>query len=82
MNFIVFKPVSSYQRKKRLRKDGTSLLYIQAYQKGAQYKYYGTGIYLTPEQWDTKRNIIIRHRAASALQQRLNKSLAELQKLQ
>ncbi len=49
-----------YNRKNRLLTDGTALIQIEAYLKGKK-KYFSTGIYITPDNWDKKHRAIKNH---------------------
>ena len=42
-----------YNRKNKLKKDGTGLIQLELYLNGKR-KYYSTGIYIAPEYWDDK----------------------------
>lgn len=42
-----------YNRKNKLKKDGTGLIQLELYLNGKR-KYYSTGIYVAPEYWDDK----------------------------
>lgn len=44
-----------YDRKKEAIKKGKAVVQIEAYQNGNR-RYFSTGIYLTPDQWNQKRN--------------------------
>ncbi len=55
MDKVQFTPV--YNRKNRLRKNGTALIQIEAYYRRKK-KYFTTGIYIAPDQWDNKRRKI------------------------
>jgi len=49
-----------YNRKKKLRKDGTGLVQIKAYMAGKN-KYISTGIYLSPDHWSKKQKQCVYH---------------------
>lgn len=61
-----------YNRKKKLLSDGTALVQIEAY-LSLKKKYFSTGVYLTPDQWDNKHRKIRNHPNAI----KLNKQIAE-----
>lgn len=44
-----------YDRKNQAKTKGTALVQIEAYQDGNR-RYFSTGIHLSPDQWNTKRN--------------------------
>lgn len=47
----------SYNRSKKLNKNGTALIHIKAYQ-GRAYRYFSTNIWVRPDQWDEKNKRI------------------------
>lgn len=49
-----------YNRKKRLNRKGMALVQIEAYLNKRK-KYFSTGIYLKPEQWDTAKCVVKKH---------------------
>lgn len=49
-----------YNRKNRLLRNGKALIQIEAYLRGKK-KYFSTGIYVTPDQWDRKHRTIKNH---------------------
>jgi site-specific recombinase XerD len=49
-----------FNRKGHLRKDGTALIQVEAYLK-LKKKYFSTGLYVTPDQWDNKKAVIKNH---------------------
>lgn len=49
-----------FNRKGCLRKDGTALIQVEAYLKGKK-KYFNTKLYVTPDQWDSKKGLIKNH---------------------
>lgn len=55
---IQFSVVFNY--KNRLRKNGTGLIQIRAYQDG-KCRFFSTNIYVTPYQWSKKKKIVIDH---------------------
>lgn len=64
MSKIVYSLV--YNRKKRLNKKGVALVQVGTYLDGKK-KYFSTGIYLKPEQWDGRKHIVRNHPNADAL---------------
>ena len=62
-----------YNRKGQLNKDGKALVQLEIYQ-GRKRKFFSTGIYLTPKQWDDKRQVVKNHTDA----QRLNWFLRDM----
>ena len=71
MEKIVYNLV--YNRKKRLNRKGTALVQIEAY-LARKKKYFSTKVYLTPAQWDARRQRVKRHPNADGL----NRWLCEL----
>jgi site-specific recombinase XerD len=67
-----------YNRKKRLLSDGTALVQIEAYLNFRK-KYFSTGIYLTPEQWDNKHRKVRNHPNAMKLNRQIADFTAKLQ---
>lgn len=64
MKKISYRPV--YNRKNYLNEQGKALLQVEAYLEGKKI-YFSSHIYLTPEQWDNKKQIIIHHPHAEQL---------------
>lgn len=81
MKAICFSLIHSSQRKKKLRKDGTGPVWVCAYQKG-KHKYYPTGLYLQPSEWNAKRATVVNHPNATAYNSRLATKLAEIRSYQ
>ena len=79
MNATLFNVV--YNRKKKLLSDGTALVQIEAY-LNFQKKYFSTGIYLTPEQWDNKHRKVKNHPNAIKLNRQLSDFVAKLQSVE
>lgn len=77
MKKITYRPV--YNRKNRLNGQGTALLQVEAYLEKKKI-YFSSHIYLTPEQWDTKRRMIIRHPHAESLNYMLRDFIIELER--
>lgn len=57
---IKFAIIYDFERTRELRKDGTARILIRAYQN-TRCKYFNTGIYVKPHQWDDKNKRIVRH---------------------
>ena len=76
MKKITYRPV--FNRKKKLNARGTALLQIEAYLEGRK-TYFSSHIYLRPEQWDHKRQVIKAHPHADALNQMLREFLIKLE---
>lgn len=57
-----------YNRKKCLNKKGLALVQVEAYLNRKK-KYFSTKVYLKPDQWDAKRQIVKNHPNADALNQ-------------
>lgn len=68
-----------YNRKKRLNDRGMALVQVEAYlcKKKA---YFTTHVYLTPDQWDDKRKIIVSHPSQEFLNAMLNDFMINLEK--
>jgi len=45
-----------FNRKNKLNKNGQALIQLETYLNGKR-KYFSTGIYITPDQWDKKKHI-------------------------
>lgn len=67
-----------YNRKKCLNAEGKALLQIEAYSKGKRI-YFSTNIYLSPNQWDDKRQRIKSHPAAESLNYYLTELITKLE---
>lgn len=74
---IVYKLV--FNRKNHLNVRGTALVQVEAYQKRRK-KYFSTKVYLSPEQWDEKKQCVKRHPHADALNKILRDMLVALEK--
>ena len=68
-----------YNRKKRLNAQGTALLQIEAYLEGKKI-YFSSHIYLKPEQWDGRKQVIIQHPHAEQLNYLLVEFILNLEK--
>lgn len=76
MNKIVYKLV--FNRKKKLNHRGTALVQIEAYQD-RQRKYFSTHVYLTPHQWDARRQQVKNHPNADGLNYLLRQLVEEME---
>lgn len=70
--------VYNYLRTGRLKKDGTASLSIRAYLNGSN-KYFKTGIYLKPKQWNEKAKRVINHTQSVSLNSVLADQLKDLE---
>ncbi len=77
MNKITYRLV--YNRKKRLNRQGMALVQVEAYLKNKK-KYFSTGVYLKPEQWDTARCVVKKHPNADALNHWIQQYATEIEK--
>ncbi|MGP1623216.1 site-specific integrase [Bacteroides heparinolyticus] len=77
MNKITYRLV--YNRKKRLNRQGMALVQVEAYLKNKK-KYFSTGVYLKPEQWDTARCVVKKHPNADALNRWIQQYATEIEK--
>lgn len=68
-----------YNRKKRLNAQGTALLQIEAYLEGKKI-YFSSHIYLKPEQWDGRKQVIVKHPHAEQLNYMLIEFLLNLER--
>lgn len=57
---VKYSRVFNYDRTNKLRYDGTATIYIRAY-LNSKNKYFPTGIYVRPSQWDKKNCRVINH---------------------
>lgn len=64
MKKISYRPV--YNRKNKLNEHGAALLQVEAYLERKKI-YFSTHIYLSPEQWDGRKRLIVNHPNAEAL---------------
>lgn len=76
MKKICYRPV--YNRKNKLNGKGTALLQIEAYLERKKV-YFSTQIYLHPEQWDNRKEQIIKHPNADALNYMLREFIITLE---
>ena len=67
-----------FNRKKRLNKRGMALVQVEAYLNRKK-MYFSTKIYLKPEQWDAKRNIVKNHPNANVLNRMLYENIAAIE---
>ncbi len=77
MNKIIYNLV--FNKRKKLTMQGTALVYVRA-TLGNKQKYFSTNIYLRPEQWDSKKQLIMNHPNAEALNQMLHEYIAFIEK--
>jgi site-specific recombinase XerD len=70
-----------YNRKKRLLSDGSALVQIEAYLNFKK-KYFSTGIYLTPDQWDGKHRKVKNHPNAIKINRQIADFVAKLQSVE
>lgn len=70
-----------YNRKGKLRKDGTALVQIRAY-LNQNSKYFSTGVYITPEEWNARRKCVWRNPDSHHLNHTIRQKLSELQALE
>lgn len=77
MNKIVYKLV--YNRKKVLNRKGEALVQVEAYLNRRK-KYFSTHIYLKPEQWDIRKELVRKHPNAEALNRLLYAFMANIEK--
>lgn len=68
-----------YNRKKRLNRKGMALVQVEAYLNKRK-KYFSTGIYLKPEQWDTAKCVVKKHPNADALNRWIYQYAADIEK--
>lgn len=75
-----------YNRKKKLNRQGEALVQIAAYQPRSQSKtkekFFSTGVYLKPDQWDEKNNVIINHPIEGRLNIRIHKMMQDYKQKQ
>lgn len=79
MDKIVYNLV--YNRKKALNRKGTALVQIEAYLNQKK-KYFTTKVYLKPEQWDSKRQLVKKHPNSGALNWWLHECVARIERLE
>lgn len=77
MRKISYRPV--YNRKHMLNAQGTALLQVEAYLERRKI-YFSTHIYLSPEQWDNRKRIIMNHPNAEALNAMLHSFIIDLER--
>lgn len=68
-----------FNKKKKLNTTGRALVQVEAYLNKKK-KYFSTKVYLTPEQWDTKRQLVKRHPNADALNHMLCEYVASIER--
>ena len=79
MEKIVYKLV--YNRRKCLNRHGMALVQVEAYLQGRK-KYFTTGVYLKPEQWEERSCCVKSHPNAAGLNRLLYERLSELEDLE
>lgn len=67
-----------HNRKNRLNNKGMALIQVEAYYKKKKI-YFSTHIYVTPEQWDKKQQLIICHPHSEVLNRMLDEFILSLQ---
>ena len=70
-----------YNRKKLLNSKGTALIQVEA-SLGKHKVYFGTRIYIRPEEWDKRRSYIINHPNAKDLNLWLYEFIIQLESLE
>ncbi|MCI4649776.1 phage integrase SAM-like domain-containing protein [Phaeodactylibacter sp.] len=70
--------IFNYNRNKRLRKDGTAAVLIRAYHD-ARHKFFKTGVYVSPSQWDEKAKRVIRHPKAYEFNQIISMTVGRME---
>lgn len=70
--------IYNYNRNKRLRKDGTAAVLIRAYHD-ARHKFFKTGVYVSPSQWDEKAKRVIRHPKAYEFNQIISMTVGRME---
>lgn len=76
MDKIYFRLV--YNRKKKLNKSGKALIQVEAYRKRKKV-YISTGIYVNPQEWDSRHSRIIQHPHSEELNRMLEEFILQLQ---
>lgn len=76
MKKICYRPV--YNRKKKLNAQGAALLQVEAHLDKKKI-YFSTHIYLTPDQWDYKKGLIINHIHSDSLNYMLREFIINLE---
>lgn len=79
METTIFNAV--YNRKKKLLSNGTALVQIEAY-LNLKKKYFSTGIYITPDQWDNKHRKIKNHPNALKINRQIVDFITRLQSIE
>ena len=77
MNKIVYNLV--YNRRKALNEKGKALIQVEAYLNKKR-KYFSTNIYVTPSQWDAKRQMIKNHPNADGLNRMLYEYICTIER--
>ena len=76
MDKIYFRLV--YNRKKKLNKQGKALIQVEVY-RNRKNVYISSGIYVIPQQWDSRHRRIVRHPQAEELNRMLDELLLRMQ---
>ena len=79
MDKVLFNVV--FNRKKRLLKNGTALIQIEAYLKGKK-KYFSTNIYIKPDQWNAKHKAIKNHPNQISLNKQISNFANKLESIE
>jgi site-specific recombinase XerD len=66
-----------YNRKNKLKDDGTALVQIRVYHN-YKLKFYGTGVSISPDQWDPDKHVI-NHKDAHKLNRQIRETLREVE---
>jgi len=74
MKKVKFAKVYNYERTGKLNSQGSAVVYIRAYLKGKS-KYFPTGVYIAPKNWDKKNHKVHKH----PNQARLNQLIRDLE---
>ena len=69
-----------YNRMKKLNKKGRALLQLRAYLWKKQ-RYFSTGIYITPKQWDDSAQKVVKHPTMVMLNKQLRDMISDLEQL-
>jgi hypothetical protein len=77
MDKIIYNLV--FNRKQKLNERGMALVQVEAYLNKKR-KYFSTKIYLTPVQWDNKKQMIKNHPNAEALNRMVYEYVASIEK--
>lgn len=67
------------RKKKKLSKGETALIQVTAY-LNKEYKYFSTGLYITPDQWKNKE--VVKHDKATAYNSKIQSLINELEEFE